>query len=256
MQFFSIIDPDIEKIRGKLICAIGGGGKSTLIHTLGRELVAHGFKVVLTSTTKLRKSDDMPLVLAKDNKTFRQEMSQALSGSPIAMVAEDYYKGDRLRGISRRFAQELLKYADVVLSECDGSRQRPLKTHKTYEPVIPGAANHVIIICGADIVGKELDDANVHRAELFAAKWQLAMGTKLSPAIIAGELVSPESYLRNVPLKSAISFYINRSDMNPEGGRLLAHRLAAISKHPVYLGSLKNRELQKVVLDSSAYQIH
>lgn len=246
MPFYSIINTDIHKIKGQFISVIGGGGKSSLIHTIGQELHKKGLKVILTSTTKLQKFDDIPLILKNGNDHFSAELKSHLDDHNIVLVADDYYKKEKLAGINKYFAFELKKYADVVLSEADGSRQRPLKTHKAYEPVIPSCTDTVVIICGAEIIGKELNDKNVHRADLFSEKWHLPLKTVLTPEIVTGELLSPESYLKYVPLKSVIAYYVNKWDLNEIGGKLLAEHLFKKCHHPIFLGSLKKNTLQKI----------
>lgn len=246
MQFFSIIDGDISRIKGRVVSVIGGGGKSSLIHKVGRELQAAGLRVILTSTTKLQEFDGIPLLLHKKNRAFFKNLKTALDENKIVLVAEDYYKSEKLQGVSPTFVSKLSRYADIVLIEADGSRQRALKTHKAYEPVIPVCSQQVIIICAATIVGQRLNDETVHRAELFADKWGLPFGTVLTPEMVVNELTSPDSYLRNIPLKAEVSYLVNKEDLNPDGGQILAEQLAKHCHHPVYLGSLRQNSLQKV----------
>ena len=51
---------------------------------------------------------------------------------------------------------ELMRYADFVLVEADGSRQLPLKAHASHEPVIPKEANTVLVVIGIDGLGKRI----------------------------------------------------------------------------------------------------
>lgn len=247
MDFVNLISPEPEQLRGHIITIIGGGGKSTLLERLGTELTARTLRVILTTTTKMQNPAGMDLVLQEHSQNFISETRTKLEKRGIVTVAKDYHRSkEKLSGISLAYIPELKRFADAIVIEADGCRQRPLKTHKEYEPVIPVSTNHTIVICGADVVGARLSDKTVHRADLFAQKWNLKMDTVLTPEIIAQELLSPDSYMRNIPIKSGITFYINKSDRNSIGAKLLAEHLMTKSSHPVFFGSLKKNILTRI----------
>lgn len=248
MNFFNLIDSDINEIKGKIISVIGGGGKSTLLQKLGAELVKKKLKVILTTTTKMQWAPNVGLVLTKGNQNFDPELKVMLEEQGIVLVASDYYKSrEKLIGVHYQFLNKLKRRADVVIVEADGSRQRSLKTHKEDEPVISSKTKAAIIICGADVVGEPLTEKIVHRAKLFAQKWNLPMGTTLTPEIIAKELLSPHSYLRNIPIKASISILINKADQNSIGAKLLAEHLTRKCRYPIFVGSLKKNQLKNII---------
>ncbi len=246
MKFCQIIHRDPQQLRGQIVSVIGGGGKSTLIERIGQELRKKDFRVILTATTKLKRLPKIGLVLSEESPNFVSELEVLLRENKIALVAQNYYKEDTLKGVSRTMVPGLTAYADIVLVEADGSRQRPLKTHKPHEPPIPVHSNTVIIVCGANVVGEPLSSKQVHRMELFAEKWNLSEGTTLTPEVVARELLSPHSYLRNVPLRAEIRYFVNKCDLNEIGGRLLAEHLMRKCPYPVFLGSLKQNQLADV----------
>ncbi|MFQ5648690.1 MAG: selenium cofactor biosynthesis protein YqeC [bacterium] len=250
MQLAALIDSR-NAPANQVVAIIGGGGKSTLMDKLSRELIERNLRVVLTSTTKFQVSSRIATVLQTESRDYLSEVESWLQTSKLAAVAKDsYQEKNRLLGVSQQTVSELRTKSDIVLVEADGARQRPLKTHKEYEPVIPGDCTSVIIICGAEAVGQPLSDKWVHRAELFARKWDLKMGTTLTPEIIARELISPYSYLKNIPIHAHIAIFINKSDKNAIGGRLLAENLRRKCEYPVFLGSLKKNQLQSITLNS------
>lgn len=251
MHFYSLIDSDINKIKNQAISIIGGGGKSSLLEKLGKELVERKLRVILTTTTKIQPLPKIALVLQSKNGNYLTELKTILHELSIALVAKEFYKEkNKLIGVNQPSVSQLKKQADVVLIEADGSRQRGLKTHKEHEPVIPVASESVIIICGADMVGEPLSEKTVHRAELFSKKWDLPMGTVLTPEIIARELLSPYSYLKNIPINANVAVFINKSDKNAVGAKLLAEKLLRNCKYPVFLGSLKNNQLDRIHIKS------
>lgn len=250
MKFHSLINYDIDRVKNQTVSIIGGGGKSTLLKRLAKELTAEKIKVVLTSTTKFQPFPKIGIVLQESHGDYLSETSELLNKLNVALVAKEFYKErNTLIGVDKQTVVELKKISDTVLIEADGSRQRCLKTHKEYEPVIPSISQTVIIICGADVVGAQLDEKNVHRAELFSQKWELPLGTRLTPEIIARELLSPFSYLKNIPLYANVSILINKADKNAVGGKLLAEKLLTKCSYPIFLGSLKNKTLERVTLN-------
>lgn len=251
MKFYQIIHDDLSELRGQVVSIIGGGGKSSLLLRIGEELVKENLKVILTSTTKLQAFPEMGLVLTGENQNFVSQLKLMLDKIKIALVAQEYYKAETLKGLHKLAVQQLTKYADIVLVEADGCRQRPLKTHRDYEPPIPPTTNTVIIISGANAVGERLTEKTVHRTELFAQKWNLPDGTLLTPEIISQELLSPHSYLRNIPIQARVRFLINKSDTNSIGGKLLAEHLMRKCSYPVFLGSVTNHELKRISIEHS-----
>lgn len=247
MDFVNLIGTEPERPRGHIVAIIGGGGKTTLLERLGDDLVSRGLRVILTTTTKMQNPPGVPLVLQDETQTFIASTRATLEKKGLVAVAKDYYKSrTNLLGINQGYVSELRRFADVIVVEADGCRQRSLKTHKEYEPVIPLMTTCTIIICGADVVGAQLSDKTVHRAQLFAEKWDLALNSILTPEIIARELLSSDSYLRHVPLKADITYYVNKADKNAIGAKLLAEHLMTKTSHPVYFGSLKKNTLTRV----------
>ena len=224
-----------------------------MMHKLATELAAGNFQVVLTSTTKFQVESGVDVILQDGTPDYLSAVDHFLGTKRMVAVASEASPDDKARliGVNRQTIAELRRRADVVLIEADGSRQRPLKTHRHYEPVIPPECDSVIIICGADAIGQPLDEKFVHRAKLFAEKWELPIGTTMTPDIAARELLSPYSYLKNIPLHSNICYYVNKADKNPIGARLLAENIKRRCDYAVFYGSLKKNKLQRIMLNST-----
>ncbi|HEX9654493.1 MAG TPA: selenium cofactor biosynthesis protein YqeC [bacterium] len=255
MPFYQLIHDDLSKIKGQIVSFIGGGGKSSLLQTIGKELALQNLRVVLTSTTKFQPFPQIGLVLVKDGRSYLSELKTLLDEIKVVQVAGDYHKKDRFLGVSVVTVQELSRLADVVLIEADGCRQRSLKTHRENEPVIPSFSTTIVIICGCDVVGEPLNAETVHRAQLFSEKWHLPLNEILTPEIISKELLSPKSYLRNVPIRAAIRLFISKADSNPIGGKLLSEHLLRKTEYPIFLGSIQRNQLQRVVIENLRAQV-
>lgn len=251
MQFLDLVHLNPTSSIGLVVSVIGGGGKTTLLDRLASECAERELSVILTSTTKFEVNSSISRIVEDETEKFWSVLERRAPDEHILAVAKGRFGGkNRLLGFNTQVVGELRRFADVVIVEADGSRQRSLKTHRQFEPVIPYETTSTIIICGADIVGEPLNDKTVHRAEMFAKKWDLRVDHTLTPEIVARELISPYSYLKNIPIHSGISIFINKADKNAVGARLLAENLKRKCEYPIFTGSLKKRQLQEVILPS------
>lgn len=147
-------------VRPGVTAVIGGGGKTTLLRTLGGELAAAGARVLLCTTTKILPFPDLPCaVTAAELERLEGRHRLLCAGIPVPgtgkLTAPEVPMGE----LARRF--------DYVLAEADGAAHRPLKAHAPHEPVIPPEANRVLCVVGASGFGRSIAQA-AHRPERYA----------------------------------------------------------------------------------------
>lgn len=152
---------ELLEIRRGITAVIGGGGKTTLLQVLGRELSRVG-TVILSTSTKIYPMPDMENFTDAPEETIQ---SAALKNRLIC-VGTPTPQG-KLAAPQTAFSR-LAELADFVLVEADGSNGRPLKAHLPYEPVIPPGANQVICVVGMSAMGEPINTC-AHRPELYAA---------------------------------------------------------------------------------------
>ena len=217
---------ELLAVQPGLTAIIGGGGKTTLMLTLARELAARG-TVIVTTSTKLLPPEDFPLLC---NPTA-EELKAALGKERAVCVGAPQAESGKLGAPSLGFAA-LAALADYVLVEADGSRGLPLKAHAAYEPVIPASANQCIYVIGLDCLGAPLREV-CHRAELFAE----LNGCGVNEAVTA-ELVAAAVQRE----KFADRYFINKAD--DAEGREKAAGLAVLLDRPAVIGSLRKGEYE------------
>lgn len=162
----------------RIIAAVGGGGKTTFLHTLANQLHASGARVIVTTTTKMRPPED-PALLAQTP----EEAARILDAGHIPLAGQ-YFSAEKITGIPDNISG-FAKIADYVLVEADGSRKRPLKmTDPTFEPVIPPEAEAVVALAGLDAIGHPVSKA-VHRPELAREALGLAENQPVTAESIA-----------------------------------------------------------------------
>lgn len=169
------------KIEPGITAIIGSGGKSTLLKTLGLELMRAGGRVLLCTTTHMFPVAGVPW----DGSSRRLD---AAPWKPGALHAPGC-TCEACAGLARRSIcqagaldpetgklsspaeplDELAQCFDYVLAEADGSKRLPLKAHAVWEPVIPAGTANVVWVVGASGFGKPVDEI-VHRPELFCER--------------------------------------------------------------------------------------
>lgn len=201
------------QVRPGLTAIIGGGGKTTLLYRLARELEGRG-SVIVTTSTHIFKPTDLPFALT------------AGKVSGILCVGMPCENG-KLSAPQQSF-RELTALADYVLVEADGSAGRPLKTHAPHEPVIPPEADQVICVVGASGLNHPAVE-KVHRPERFIA---LSGSETATPETVAAVLKKEALHTRVL---------INQAD-SPE--RIdAAGKLARLLGCPVTVASLQKGEI-------------
>ena len=201
---------------------IGGGGKTTLLRTLGEEL-AEESRVLLCTTTKIFPFHDLPCAMtAEELNSLRRELRLMCAGTPVPGT-------EKLTAPPVPMA-ELAAWFDYVLVEADGSAQRPFKAHASHEPVIPAEASQVICVVGASGVGKPTWEAT-HRPELYAQLAGVSVEDPVAPETEAAVLQAEGLHHR---------IYVNQVEARQD--LAAAEALAALLDCPVLAGSLHRRE--------------
>lgn len=204
-------------IRPGVTALIGGGGKTTLMLHLARELREMG-TVAVTTTTRIWPPTDIPI--AQDADTARELLSReglACLGSPTEqgkLTLPDF--------------AEWAQLADYTLVEADGSAGKPFKGHEKWEPVLPPERNNTILVLGADGFGRPISVA-AHRPGLYARLAAVPENRPITPAI-AARVALREGFHDRV--------YLNQVDREDEWP--LAQELARLLGCPVTAGSLRS----------------
>jgi len=230
----------------EVVALVGGGGKTTAMFRLAREVVDNGGSAITTTTTRIFGAQ---IALAPAHvpaaDATRERVSAALAGHRHVLVigATDAGSG-KAEGVSLDLFRRLRAWFPGVclLNEADGSRMRPFKAPADYEPVIPADTTLVVPVVGADVFGKSLDADHVHRPELVSALGGAPPGTPITPAIVARVLAHPQGGRKGVPAGARVVVLINKVESLPDRApaRETAERLLREPAiHSVVLASLR-----------------
>ena len=166
------------KIEPGITAIIGSGGKSTLLKTLGLELMRTGGRVLLCTTTHMFPVAGVPW----DGSSRRLDAApwkprtlhvpgctcEACAGLVRGSICQAGVLDPETGKLSAPAEplDQLAQRFDYVLAEADGSKRLPLKAHAAWEPVIPATTANVVWVVGASGLGKPVAEV-VHRPEIF-----------------------------------------------------------------------------------------
>lgn len=208
------------RIRPGLTALIGGGGKTTLLYALARELRTEGGVLVCTST-KILRPGDLPVL---ENPT-PAEVAEGLKTHRLLCVGAPW-EGGKITVPALPF-ETLTALAHYVLVEADGARGLPVKAHASWEPVIPANAGSTVLVIGADCFGRPIGEI-CHRPERFAELADADLRDPVTPDCLA-RVLRAEGYGNII--------YVNKCETEQalDNARALAGRIQL----PVVAGSLR-----------------
>ena len=230
----------------EVVALVGGGGKTTAMFRLAREVAEGGGRAITTTTTRIFGAQ---IALAPAHvpaaSVTRERLAAelALHRHVLVIGATDADSG-KAEGISLDLFRHVRAwFPDVcLLNEADGSRMRPFKAPADYEPVIPAETTLVVVVVGADVLGLSLDSEHVHRPELVATLSGAPMGAPVTPAIVARVLADPQGGRKGVPAGARVVVLINKVEGLPDRApaRETAERLLRDPAiHSVVLATLR-----------------
>ena len=193
------------------VAFVGAGGKTTAIFRLARELPP---PVVVTTTThigtwqiaqgdswitdqKLLESD-----LAGKNDVIVCTAKNIIDNRAIGLnpsEVDDLYQSVMARGWS-------------LLIESDGARQMPLKAPGPNEPVIPSWVENVVVVAGLSGLEKPLNDAYIHRSQIFSRISNLPLDVPVGVEGLRKELLDPLGGLKSIPEQARKIVFLNQAD--------------------------------------------
>lgn len=216
MSFKLIEALDISLEERELISIVGGGGKTTSMFRLGRELSVRGKKVLISTTTAIMKPDRNcydNFVLTVD-RAIDYDLLEKL-GRGVTVIAREVIKDkNKLKGIDSESIDEIFKREifDYIIVEADGAKRKAIKAPDSHEPVIPSLTTIVIGLIGLDVVHKKIYEENVHRADIFAKITNSKLGDVIDDRVIYELIASKNGLFKLTPKESKKIVILNKAE--------------------------------------------
>ena len=178
------LSPLLGLADSQIITFIGGGGKTSLMNTLGKEFASHGYPTLITTTTHIMKPDFLSDESYIENEDLGQlaniftnlkknTLPLAALGIPEKVVNSNI----KWRSPSSDFCEKIAEFSKKfstknpykffkILCEGDGSKRLPIKLPKDGEPVFFPKTDTVIGVIGLSCLGKPIKET-LFRYELL-----------------------------------------------------------------------------------------
>lgn len=227
-----------------VIALVGAGGKTTALFQLARQLQSpianHQSPIIATATSHLG-AWQIPLadrhLIAKSAHDL-----DSLPANGLTLVTGQL-EGERTCPLASELIKRLHEICRAqnwpLLIEADGSRQLPLKAPTAHEPPIPKFVDTVVVVAGLSGLGRPLNEASVHRPQIFSELGGLPRGGAVTPEAFARVLAHEQGGLKNIPPDARRVALLNQADtpaLQSLGGKLAQRLLPAFDS--VLVGSL------------------
>ncbi|WP_157872818.1 selenium cofactor biosynthesis protein YqeC [Desulfoscipio gibsoniae] len=200
--------------KGDVIALVGGGGKTSAMFAIGNEALNIGYKVVLTTTTRIyvpAPASGVNVVLKPDELELLRGIEKKIKTCSMVVAGAGFTQENKVIGIDPDLIGQILQAgADLVLVEADGAARKPFKAPRQGEPVIPGLSTLVIPVVGVDCLYKPLVKEYIHRPEVVSRLLGVEEGEPVTPSMVAGILLHPLGYRKDVPRNSRWVPLINK----------------------------------------------
>jgi probable selenium-dependent hydroxylase accessory protein YqeC len=187
---------DLLDARDGIVCAVGAGGKKTL---LGRLATAHPGRVAITATVfTTYVHDDLGFDVVVEPEERLPAAIAALDPRRSVVYACPGSKPGRRAGVSRETIERLHREGAFAATfvKADGARMRLVKAPAEDEPVLPDATATVVPIVSAAAFGEPLAERVAHRLEVVERIAGLPAGAPIGAAHVARLIASPLALLK------------------------------------------------------------
>lgn len=228
------------------IALVGGGGKTTTLWSLARELARSGPTIVTTTTKAGAPPGDVALVDWEHelpDRSLHPLVAEAFARAPLIAVGAGVRDG-RLRAVSPEIADELFLRcsARYVINEADGARMKPFKAPAEYEPVLASTTSLLVVVIGLDALDAPIDQEHLHRPERIVALTGALPGAPLRPEHVAAIVREYEMRCADVDESARFAVLINKADTGPSspGVEALTRALADVELAALVAASQTN----------------
>ena len=211
----------------ELVSIVGAGGKSTLLFSLGRDLVAAGARVILTTTTRVGANQPAePICWSAEPAAVEAALGHGLPVFVAAGRQPGKIVGPSPEAVDLLFSRTSAGY---VIVEADGAAGMAIKAPAEHEPVIPSTSTTVVVVASVTAIGQPIA-AVAHRPERVAALIGAHPADRLTVQGVAAVLLHPRGGLKGIPEPARVVMLItNVTPATEEPAAVLAEVLAA---HP------------------------
>lgn len=207
---------EIEENGYKVISIAGGGGKTTTMNRLAKELSQEGKKVLISTTTAMMmpESGDYDYFITEEE--FLEDpkvLELSAERGKIAVLIGTMIRIDKVKGVEMPIIDRIkeMEIYDYIIVETDGAKRKPIKAPREDEPLNPYSTDLVIGIIGLDSLGKKIEEENIHRVEIFKKILNITDEKYIDEELVAALALHPQGLFKNAVGKDQV-LILNKAD--------------------------------------------
>ena len=197
------------------VALVGGGGKTTTLWSLARELSADRLTVATSTTKAGAPPADVPFVLWQpdmDTASLFAVLEAEFMYSQLVALGNQV-RDDRIQSMPPAVVDVVFAAGNVnVVNEADGARMKPFKAPAAHEPALGRTTSLAIIVIGKDAIDTSITSDHLHRPELVMQVAGLSEGARLTTDAIAMLVQHYSSRIADQAAAARIAVLINKAD--------------------------------------------
>lgn len=187
---------DLLDARSGVVCAVGAGGKKSLLRHLA---TAHPGRVAITATvftTYFQENLGFAVVVEPDER-LPAAVAQLDPATSVAYACPDARPGRRA-GVSAATVERIHREGGFAATyvKADGARMRLVKAPADSEPALPACCTTVVPVLSALAIGEPLAARVAHRLERIERVAGLRENEPITALHVGRLLASPEGLMK------------------------------------------------------------
>jgi probable selenium-dependent hydroxylase accessory protein YqeC len=218
-------------IEGGIVCAVGAGGKKSLLHALASIHDPASGRLAMTATARCTPPPEglFQACFAAEGDALAALVAR--SNAERVFYAGPERKPGRHEGVDPDTVRALHREQGFALTlvKADGARMRWIKAPAEDEPALVPDCDLVVPVLSLRALGRPLDERSAHRPERVAALTGLALGAAITEPALAALLAHEEGSVRGSEGRRVVPL-LNMVDDEAALGAAMAIAQEALSR--------------------------
>ncbi len=200
--------------RDGLVSLVGGGGKTTLMYRLTKELRRRGVRAAAGTTTKIQPPEEGRLVTGDERALEAALRAWPWKEPSFPVLGRRLLDHQKVDGVDPGWAGRTVRHGWVhaLVLEADGAARRPLKAPEAWEPVVPEATTLFVAVVGLSCLGRPLSEEWAFRLHRVCEVTGARPGETIDPDLLVRLLLAPDGLAKGRPAGARAVAVLNQAD--------------------------------------------
>lgn len=241
----------------ELIAIVGAGGKTGTMFTLAKALKTIGKRVLVTTTTAIYQPpiEDYDQLITGELQGFLKKSGvnkPRKDFGEIVVWGKETDKNGKLQGVSPEDIDKIWEAEAFswILVEGDGAKRKSIKAPKETEPVIPSKTTVLLGVIGMQVLGKPVNEGNIHRVEYFTKITESKIGDSIDEVMLRRLILHKQGLFKGKPGNARAILLLNQCEEEAVRNRAMdlgerlsiSYLVTSLHKRKVYGARIINEE--------------